>query len=260
MSRQIDEAKYKAWEKYSGCVASTPLVVRLDGNDFHKLSNRCNFGKPFDRRFHGVMVGVAKDLMRKTGFNVSLAHTASDEVSLLFLRDKWLPHAGRVEKILSLLAAYATSSFQYRLLRLFRYEDLVSFDARILETPVFNDVAEYFRWRGFACFRNFLNAYAQTYIGKKQCMRMKGEQVVKELNRVGFNIGKAPSWQRHGTTAYWEPFEKVGYNPLTRERVAVQRRRLATSVVDFTGTGGTGWLKTYLRRYEKGFTLPKHNS
>jgi len=84
ISLKVDESKFKRWEIYSGETVEAPIIVRIDGNNFHKLTAICRMAKPFDERFHLSMVGVGKDLMANIGFNISFAHTASDEISCYF--------------------------------------------------------------------------------------------------------------------------------------------------------------------------------
>ncbi|MFQ5710932.1 MAG: tRNA(His) guanylyltransferase Thg1 family protein [Candidatus Geothermarchaeales archaeon] len=246
MKFYVDTSRYQAWEIYSKEAVSAPVIIRLDGNDFHALTSRCGLYEPFDERFHSAMVGTVKDLMTETGLQITLAYTASDEINVLFLRDAHLPHSGRVEKILSLLPSYATSSFQSRLLSFAEFERPISFDARVVKVNRGEEVVEYFRWRAHAVFRNFINAYAQRLIGEERCRGMKGNQIVNELSTLGFNIHEAPGWQRYGTMVYWKIVERAGYNPLTNERVTVKRRKLSVDEIDLTSVEGEKWLRSQI--------------
>jgi len=244
---EIDESRFKEWEIYSGETVEAPIIVRLDGKNFHKLASRCGLAKPFDERFHLAMVEAAGDLMTKTGLNISLAHTASDEISLLFLRDAHLPFRGRIEKILSILASYASSSLQNRLRDIFSYQGLLSFDARIVKIHTRLEISEYFRWRCLESFRNFLNRYAQSLIGRREAFGMKGEEIVKELRLRGFDIQEAPQWQKFGTLIYWRQVEKKGYNPMTGKEVTVKRRRIFTVSIDPSSPYGRKHLENLLQ-------------
>jgi len=243
---EIDESRFKGWEIYSKESVETPLIVRIDGNNFHKITNRCGMAKPFDKRFHLSMVEAAKDLMTETGLNISLAYTMSDEISLLFLKDTHLPFKGRVEKILSILSSYASSSLQNHLRDCFSYEGLLSFDARIIKIHTHREIMEYFIWRCLESFRNFLNSYAQSLIGRKETFGMKGEEIVKELHLRGFNIHEAPPWQKYGTLIYWRQIEKRGRNMMTGKEVTVKRRRIYASSFDLTSPYGRKRLENLL--------------
>jgi len=220
--------------------------VRIDGNNFHRITSKCGMAKPFDERFHLSMVKTAKDLMTETGLNISLAHSTSDEISLLFLEDTHLPFKGRIEKILSILPSYASSSLQNYLKDDFSYEGLLSFDARIIKIHTRLEIMEYFSWRCLEAFRNFLNSYAQSFIGRREAFGMKGEEIVKELRLRGFDIHKAPQWQKFGTLIYWKDVERRGYNPMTGKKVTAKRRKIFASPVDLTSLHGRKHLENLL--------------
>ena len=248
ISLKVDESKFKRWEIYSRVTVEAPIIVRIDGNNFHTLTTTCRMAKPFDERFHLSMVGVGKDLMANIGFNISLAHTASDEISLLFLKDEHLPYNGRIEKILSIISSYASSSLQNHLREAFSYDGLISFDARIVKVYTQSEILEYFSWRCLESFRNFLNSYAQQIIGRKETFRMKGEEMVKELHRRGFSIQEAPQWQKYGTMIYWGQIVKRGYNPITGEEVSVKRRKIFLSSIDPSSIHGRKELENIIRK------------
>jgi len=243
---EIDESRFKKWEIYSNVSVEAPIIVRVDGNNFHRLARLCSMSKPFDERFHFSMVGVVRDLMKKTGLNVSLAHTASDEISLLFSGDTHLPFNGRIEKIISVISSYASSSLQNRLREVFSYRGIVSFDARIVKVHTRRDILDYFSWRCLESFRNFLNSYAQKLMGQRKAFGMKGKEVVEELRLRGFEIRRAPRWQRYGTLVYWRLVEKRGFNPMTGEEVTVKRRRIFTSSFDLLSPSGRKHLENML--------------
>jgi len=248
---EVDESRFKEWEIYSKEIVEAPLIVRIDGNNFHKLTSLCRMAKPFDEMFHLSMVGTARDLMTETGLNISLAYTASDEISLLFLKKTHLPFKGRIEKILSILSSYASLALQRRLRDSFSYEGLLSFDARIVKIHARREIMEYFSWRCFESFRNFLNSYAQNLIGRKETFGMKGEEIVKELRLRGFDIRKAPKWQKYGTLIYWRHVEKKGRDAMTGKEVTVKRRRISASSIDLTSPEGRKQLEDLLSHIER---------
>jgi tRNA(His) 5'-end guanylyltransferase len=47
------------------------------------------------------------------------------------------------------------------------------------------------------------------------------------LFQPGINWNNMPAWQRRGAGIYWQPVEKLGFNPKSGEQVATTRRRLA---------------------------------
>jgi len=243
---EVEESRYREWQIYSKETVSTPIIIRLDGNDFHKLQFLRGFRKPFDKRFHLAMVNVVKELMKKTEFKASIAYTASDEINLFFPKKFSLPHNGRVEKLLSLSSAYATSSFQNHVRVILPYKEPLSFDSRIIKFNSDKDVLDYIQWRAIISFRNFLNAYCQIFIGKKECLGMKGKQVVRQLYNRGINVNKTPAWERYGTLIYWKIVEKTGYNPITGEEVRVQRKKVTHKTFDITNLNGRLLLQEFI--------------
>jgi len=242
----INESKFKGWEIYSRETVKAPIIVRMDGRGFHRVADECGMKRPFDERFHKSMIETVKALMMEAGFNISIAHTASDEISLLFLRDSHVPFNGRIEKILSILPSYASSFLQNHLRMYFSYEKPISFDARIVKVSDRWEILEYFRWRCLDAFRNFLNAYANEIIGREETFRLKGHEIVRKLRMRGFDVGEAPRWQRYGTLIYWRYIEVEGYNPIAHRRVRVKRRRIHVSSLDLTVSDGISLLKELL--------------
>lgn len=238
---------WKSWETYSALTVEAPVIVRLDGNDFHNITKSAGFKIPFDERFHQVMVNTAIDLMVRTGFQIFLTHTSSDEISLLFMKSSHIPHSERLEKILSLLSAYATSSFQHQIAESLKENILISFDSRIIKVNNLKDVSEYFTWRVSASFRNFLNAYAHYYIDRKRREGLKGKELISTLASKGFKIEDAPDWQKYGTILYWENVEKTAFNRKKMEKVKVYRRRLNRSTINLLNSTGRERLEEIIR-------------
>ena len=84
------------------------IIVRLDGRSFHTLARDLNLTKPYDVDFYKAIAEVSKDMFNE--FSPLFIYAFSDEISIL-LND--LPFNGRVEKINSVLASFASSSFVY---------------------------------------------------------------------------------------------------------------------------------------------------
>jgi len=211
-------------EIFSAITAIPPVFIRLDGRAFHRLTGCLGLEKPFDEFFHKAMVIACTSLVADSGLNPDFAFTFSDEISLYFTQ---LPFSGRVEKLDSVAASYAASSFAVAL----GGTTLVAFDARIIPaTPEF--ALEYLTNRQSEAWRNHINAYCQQALiaegmdAKKAAEQLKGLQA-KELHEMmhvrGFNLATTPSWQRRGTLIYKKVTEREGYNPITKETVIAER-------------------------------------
>jgi tRNA(His) guanylyltransferase len=211
-------------EIFSAITTIPPVFVRLDGRAFHRLAETLELEKPFDEFFHKAMVTTCITLVSDSGLNPDFAYTFSDEISLYF---KKLPFGGRVEKIDSVSASYAASSFTLAL----GGTSLLSFDARVIPaTPEY--AVEYLVNRQAEAWRNHINGYCQQVLieeglsAKKAAEQLKGLPA-KELHEMmhirGFNLATTPAWQRRGTLVYKQITEKEGFNPITNEMVIAER-------------------------------------
>ena len=211
-------------EIFSNLTTIPPVFVRLDGRAFHHLADCLGLEKPFDEFFHKAMVTACTSLVCDSGLNPECAYTFSDEISLYFTK---LPFSGRVEKIDSVAASYAASSFTLAL----GGTTLVAFDARVIPaTPAY--AVDYLANRQAEAWRNHINAYCQQALieegmdSRKAAEKLKGLQA-KDLHEMmhvrGFNLATTPAWQRRGTFVYKKITEKQGFNPITKETVIAER-------------------------------------
>lgn len=236
-------------EIFSSITAIPPVFVRLDGRAFHRLTDSLGLEKPFDEFFHKSMVAACTSLVAESGLNPDLAFTFSDEISLYFSK---LPFSGRVEKLDSVAASYAASSFTLAL----GGTTLVAFDARVI--PATPDYAlEYLAGRQNEAWRNHINAYCQQALieegmdPRKAAEQLKGLQS-KELHEMmhvrGFNLATTPAWQRRGTLVYRKLTEKEGFNPITKEFVVAERSAVTTDteLPLFSSPEGQDFLKRAL--------------
>ncbi|MDD1684953.1 MAG: tRNA 5'-guanylyltransferase [Methanoregula sp.] len=236
-------------EIFSAITAIPPVFVRLDGRTFHRLADCLGLEKPFDEFFHKAMVTTCTSLVADSGLNPDLAYTFSDEISLYFTK---LPFSGRVEKVDSVAASYAASSFTLAL----GGTTLIAFDARVIPaTPAFAE--DYLAGRQAEAWRNHINAYCQQALieegmdAKKAAEQLKGLQS-KELHEMmhvrGFNLATTPAWQRRGTLVYKKITEKEGFNPITKETVIAERSAVVaeSELPLFTSPEGKAFLAKVL--------------
>mmetsp|Transcript_32543 Transcript_32543/g.102518 ORF Transcript_32543/g.102518 Transcript_32543/m.102518 type:complete len:268 (+) Transcript_32543:130-933(+) len=155
-----DEMKRYEEEACSSIVdLQRPCVVRLDGHCFHTYTK--GFRRPYDLRIHEAMVATATDLLER--FGAVTAYTESDEISLLFppstAESPSLPFSGRVQKIVSVSAGFASARFNLHMAsqpfdgegeaplaaRVARSD--AHFDSRVFSLPDEARLVEYMRWR-----------------------------------------------------------------------------------------------------------------
>lgn len=214
-------------ELFSCLSIFAPVAVRLDGRAFHALTSQMQLKKPYDKGFNDIMCSVCESFLSKSGLEPDFAYTFSDEISIFFSR---LPFSGRIEKIDSVCASYASSAFSI-------FADLnepVSFDSRVVVLG-HDKICEYFSWRQKEAWRNHMNAYCQHALisdgltpvqAARELKGMKSAKMHEMMHERGINLSKTPEWQRRGTVIHKETYEKTGYNPVEKTEVKTERRKV----------------------------------
>ena len=204
------------------------LVVRMDGRGFSRLT-REHFDKPFDRRFFEAMVEAATAACGE--LQGAFAYAQSDEISLV-LPPQWELFDRRLEKLVSLSASVVTAAFCRRT------GIEAQFDSRCWMGVSAEEVSEYVRWRAGDAARCAVSTAAywalvaegKTARQAHRALEGKGWSAKQELLHArGTNFNELPVWQRRGVMIRWESYLKEGYNPVTEERVEVERRRLGVN-------------------------------
>ena len=221
------------------CVpAGSYMVARLDGHGFSKMTKRLKFEKPFDPRFHALMLHVLRGLMEKANLHIVYGYTQSDEISLLFAADEQ-SYDRKTRKFNSLLAGYASAFATEYLVKEMGVAEPIVFDCRLIPLPTPEDVCDYFVWRKEDSERNALNGYCYWMLRQKDnrsaryaasTMENKSIAWKRNLLRKRFDtyFDDAPAWERHGCGMYFTTVTSDGYNPVTKEHVTCERRRLVT--------------------------------
>lgn len=125
--------------------ANQPYIVRLDGVAFRNYT--VGMQKPFDSRLTRAILLTTRDLLERC--SARMAFCQSDEISLLFPPESTplqIIYAGRVQKIVSVMASLAAARFNWHIGRM-SWQDVddsvrerilsssATFDARIFSTP-----------------------------------------------------------------------------------------------------------------------------
>ncbi len=245
------EARFRALESHNE--ARLPdekwIVARLDGRGFTRLTKRSlELEKPFDPRFHDAMKTTVAHLF-ECGFSVRLAFSQSDEISLLFDPTE-RGFDGKTRKWLSVLAGEASAAFSLAM------ENLGAFDCRVVSLGDEAMVEDYFRWRQADATRNALSACcywglrAQNLSARQATRQLEGLSPPQKhawLGQNGVDFDALPFWQTRGFGAFWEEFEKEGFNPTTGETVVALRKRLRfeDELPDKEGFGE--WLRSHMK-------------
>jgi tRNA(His) 5'-end guanylyltransferase len=221
------DAKMRALEYFHGLrlLPGAWVVLRVDGRGFSRFTAQ-RFEKPFDERFHNLMVQTAQALLEDLGG--IYAYTESDEISVLF-RPEWGLFDRELEKVVSLSAGLASATFTHAA------GAPVMFDSRAWLGARAGLVFDYFRWRQADATRCALNGWCYWTLRKAgqsvglatDALRNKGVAFKNELLfQHGINFNQLPAWQRRGTGLYWEEYEKEGLNPREQKKVVALRRRV----------------------------------
>ena len=205
------------------------LIARIDGKGFTRLTKELiAFEKPFDSRFHEMMVATTEHLLQ-CGFRIVYGYTQSDEISLLFDLEEDI-FGRKTRKYHSILAAETSAKFSLLL------GQVAAFDCRLSILPNVEFVYDYFRWRQEDAFRNALSAHCYWLLREQG----KGVQAATDflsgksksdknelLFANGINVNDLPTWQKRGTGLYWQTYQKEGFNPVQQQKILAERRRVA---------------------------------
>ena len=204
----------KDYEVYSSLKVpkNSKIIVRLDGRAFHKLARDLNLIKPYDENFYRVIAEVCEDLFKE--FSPMFVYTFSDEISLLLSN---IPFGGRIEKINSVIASFASSSF------------VINYDTEFKKPPAFDsriiplnddDILKYFTWRQNEAWRNCVNSHGISYLQKRYSKSkandilngMKLNDVHELLFENGINLNDVETYKKRGIGIYRKNKKIEGFN------------------------------------------------
>lgn len=224
------DARMKKYEPTEQFMGRLPIIARLDGRAFSSFTKKLQ--RPYDAAFGLCMRETAQYLVKQ--FHATLAHTQSDEITLLFDYTETDPSnmfcGGRPFKMVSLLAAAATAKFN-QAMRLhlpdyLAYDDLTislpEMDCRVYQLPNKAEATNVFLWRAQDCVRNSVQMLAHATYSHKQCENKSVRDLLTMLDRDGINWADYPDHFREGTYFRRRPqaFMTPLGDPYTRTVVA----------------------------------------
>ena len=183
-----------------------PIYARLDGRGFSRFAR--GLRRPFDERLSAAMAATAGALLSET--DALVAYAQSDEISLVWSLDGAEPDRqiwfdGKVQKMASVLAAYATAAFTRAVLgspdpefRAYAAR-LPHFDARVLSLPSREEAANALLWRELDATRNAVMMTAQSVSSHRRLQRVGIAGLRDVIAEAGIDFGAYPTAFRRGT-------------------------------------------------------------
>lgn len=207
----------------------TEIVLRIDGRNFHRISEELKLEKPYDKSLANALAKAGISLCKE--FATRFIYIFSDEFNVLLGH---VPFAGRIEKLDSVFASFVSSSVTINLIKEGKeIKKPISFDCRVIPLPK-NLIHKYFIDRQKEAWRNCLNSYAYWTLRKemdkkkasKKLKGMKGAEIHDLLFERGINISKVPTWHRRGFAIYKKSITVEGYNPVLNKKVKSKRKKI----------------------------------
>ena len=94
---------------------------------------------------------------------------------------------------------------------------------------------DYFRWRQQDAYRNSLSSHVYWCLRRDNKTARKATSIMNGLSEAdkhellfqyGINFNDLPTWEKRGVGLYWEEYQKIGHNPITKEDTVATRRRI----------------------------------
>lgn len=182
----------------------TYTVIRLDGKGFSRATAPLRKDGPFSQDFTQAMIHTARGLFNHID-DLEIAYTQSDEISLVLKpvnlekgQTKWFK--GKVQKLVSLSAAYATALFSQS--PGLEKMGLPVFDARMFNLDK-EELISYLFWRHKDCQKNSVSMFAYSHFPHKSLLGISTKERKKRLDEIG------QSWEttvddchKYGTLVY----------------------------------------------------------
>ncbi len=196
-----------------------PLVVRLDGKNFHTYTK--GMKRPYDEALSTLMKNTMMELVDR--FNATVGYCQSDEITLIWLTTPDstvdLPFSGRFQKLESLLAGFCSAYFAREATKIFPEKDhlVPYFDARAFVVPTALEAYHAVLWRQQDCTKNAISMAAQSMFSHKELQCRSGPEMQEMMWKThGVNFNDYPAFFKRGVFARRVKEERV----LSPERLA----------------------------------------
>ena len=172
---------YEMREAGRKAMPGVPVIARLDGRAFHSFTR--GMPRPFYLPMTLAMIDTAKYLVEQS--HASLGYTQSDEITLVFLNEnveEMAFFAGRIQKLVSVLASMATVKFSEEVCKSMpdRAKKHPVFDCRVWEVPNVAVAFETVYWRVLDCMKNAVTMAASAHYSHKE-LHGKNSRTKREM-------------------------------------------------------------------------------
>lgn len=186
-------------------IPGLPVVVRLDGNNFHSFTK--GLDKPYDKELSLVFAELLNWLCKT--YNATIGYTQSDEITLIFdnpIQDtdsmQTIFFDGRCNKINSILAAKTSVKFNQLISKFDKFasklDSVPVFDCRCMSFPesiLRNSVV----WRQMDCRKNSVSMAAHANFSHKSLHGKNTKQKIEMLfDEKGIIFSDYPEQFRNG--------------------------------------------------------------
>ena len=225
-------------------IPNLPVIVRLDGKGFSKFTK--GMKRPYDERMSAIMIETTKFLVKE--FSALVGYTQSDEITLVFKNDYYIPMAfdGKLSKINSVFAAKCSSFFAMNAVLQFPDKDVLNsvpcFDCRVWNVPSWIEASNAVLWREQDATKNSVAMLAQHHFSHRDLQNKNQKDQLEMLEREDVVWGNCPTFFKRGTYIKRELYEKDVKIPENLQSVAsglpltVTRSRIAEFVIEPLGS------------------------
>lgn len=190
--------RFKAFEQVtdSRLPPESIVIIRLDGRAFSKFTKR--FEKPYDLAMSQAMQETTVRLAKE--FHATIGYTQSDEITLVFRQTVDQIFGGRVQKLVSLTAAFASVVFNEEIRKGYPQAKIAMFDSRVFTVPTIDAAIKALKWREADAIRNSISMAAQAFYSHKELNRKNNIAKLGMLqDKVEGGWESYPGFFKHGS-------------------------------------------------------------
>ncbi len=188
---------YEAVETQRRLDPLLPIYARIDGRRFSRFTK--GMQRPFDSAMTQAMIETTRYLVKET--QARMGYTQSDEISLTWLGDRSDSEAlfgGKVQKLVSILAAMATAKFA-RVCPAGFEDRLPHFDCRVFQLPSKMEASNAFLWRAMDARKNAIIMVAQSEFSHRELYQKDQRDMLMMLAEKGIRFEDQPVEFKRGS-------------------------------------------------------------